>query len=101
MFLSAMSAFAQQLRPLQSGLTAMTDGVTLQVTALRDDVLRVREWKGGNAPGDASWAVLPSSHDSSVPVTAEDHGFKTKVLRVVVDDQLRLTVADLAVCGKR
>jgi len=95
MFLSAMSAFAQQLRPLQSGLTAMTDGVTLQVTALRDDVLRVREWKGDNAPGDASWAVLPSSHDSSVPVTAEDHGFKTKVLRVVVDDQLRLTVADL------
>jgi len=87
--------FAQQVTPATGGLTAKADDVTLQVTALRDDVLRVRAWKGENAPEDASWAVLPSSRTSSVPVTIEGQGFTTKVLRVIVDGHLRLTVADL------
>src|SRR5260370_18808783 len=93
--LAAMSAFAEQITPAHDGLTAMADGVTLQVTALRDNVLRVREWKGDNAPEDASWAVVPSSRTSNVPVTVEEHGFTTKALHVIVDDHLRLTVADL------
>src|ERR1039458_4662267 len=44
---------------------------------------------------DASWAVLPSSRTSSVQVHAESHGFTTGKLRISVDDQLRLTIADL------
>jgi alpha-glucosidase len=93
--LLAPGALSQQITPAQSGLTAVADGVTLQVNALRDDVLRVRIWKGDAVPEDASWAVLAEARTSSVPVTAEARGFSTKALRVSVDDHLLLTVTDL------
>jgi alpha-glucosidase len=92
--LLAPGALSQQITPAQSGLTAVADGVTLQVNALRDDVLRVRMWKGDAVPEDASWAVLAEARTSSVPVTAETNGFSTKALRVSVDDHLLLTVTD-------
>jgi alpha-glucosidase len=95
LFLFAKVAPGQQITPAQSGLTASADGVTLQVTALRDDILRVRMWKGDAVPEDASWAVLSQSRTSRVPVTPEVRGFTTKALRVSVDDHLLLTVADL------
>src|SRR5580692_7076256 len=88
-------ALPQQITPAHSGLTATADGSTLQVTALRDDILRVRLWKGDAVPEDASWAVLPQARTSSVPVTPEANGFTTKSLRVSVTDHLLLTVADL------
>ena len=94
-YLFASIAHAQQITAAASGLTAVADGVTLEVTALRDDVLRVRMWKGDAAPEDASWAVLAPARTSRVPVTAEAHGFSTKSLRVSVDAHLLLTVADL------
>jgi alpha-glucosidase len=90
-----MAALSQQITPAPSGLTASADGVTLQLTALRDDILRVRMWKGDAEPEDASWAVLSQARTSRVPVTAEVRGFTTKALRVSVDDHLLLTVADL------
>jgi alpha-glucosidase len=93
--LLATAAFSQQITPAQSGLTVVADGVTLQINALRDDVLRVRMWKGDAVPEDASWAVLAEARTSSVPVTAETRGFSTKALRVSVDDHLLLTVTDL------
>ena len=89
------SGLCQQITPAPSGLTALADGVTLQVNALRDDVLRVRMWKGDAVPEDASWAVLPDARTSSVAVAADGHGFSTKALRVTVDDHLLLTVTDL------
>jgi alpha-glucosidase len=95
LFLFAMAALSQQITPAPSGLTASADGVTLQLTALRDDILRVRMWKGDAEPEDASWAVLSQARTSRVPVTAEVRGFTTKALRVSVDDHLLLTVADL------
>ena len=95
LFLLSTAALSQQITPAQSGLTASADGVTLQVNALRDDVLRVRMWKGDAEPEDASWAVLPQARTSSVAVTAETRGFATKALRVRVDDHLLLTVTDL------
>ena len=95
LLLLATGALSQQITPAQSGLTAVADGVTLQVNALRDDVLRVRMWKGDAVPEDASWAVLAEARTSSVPVTAEARGFSTKALRVSVDDHLLLTVTDL------
>ena len=94
--LLAVNAGAQQLTPMPAGMTMTSSGVTLEVTALRDDVLRVRMWKGADAPEDASWAVLPAARSSRTAVVAEPHGFATKTLRVTVDDQLLLTVADLA-----
>jgi alpha-glucosidase len=94
--LSAVSTNAQQLSAASGGLTAIAGDTTLQVMALRDDVLRVRVWKGDAVPEDASWAVLPEARSSSIQVVAEPHGFATRQLRVTLDDQLRLTVADLA-----
>jgi alpha-glucosidase len=88
-------ALPQQITPSPTGLTATADGLTLQVTALRDDILRVRMWKGDAVPEDASWAVLPQARTSSVPVTPEANGFITKLLRVSVSDHLLLTLADL------
>ena len=93
--LSATTAFCQQIQAGPSGFTATADGVTLQVTALREDVVRVREWKGDAMPEDASWAVLPEPHSSRIPVTAEANGFVTKALRVRVNDHLLLKVSDL------
>ena len=88
-------AAAQQIAPQPDGLIATNDGVTLQVTALRDDILRVRMWRGEARPEDASWAVLPASRTSSVNVTAESHGLSTRDLRVVISDKLELTISDL------
>ncbi len=78
-----------------NGFTATADGTTLEVTALRDDVLRVRAWRGRNKPEDASWAVLPEARTSAVPVTKAAQGFATKALRVSVGPRLELTVSDL------
>jgi alpha-glucosidase len=93
--LVATAAAAQQITASPSGITATADGASLQVSALRDDVLRVRMWKGDDAPEDASWAVLPEARTSSVAVTSDAHGFSTKALKVSVDEHLRLTVSDL------
>ena len=94
--LLAVDARAQQLKQLPAGITMTSGELSLEVTALRDDVLRVRMWKGADAPEDASWAVLTAARTSSVSVVAEPRGFSTKNLRVTVDDQLQLTIADLA-----
>jgi alpha-glucosidase len=94
-FLFAACASAQQIAPAPNGITASAYGVTLQVNALRNDVLRVRMWKGDAIPEDASWAVLPEARTSAVPVSPEAHGFTTTALRVSVDEHLLLTVADL------
>ena len=45
----------------------------MQITALRDDVLRVRVGPAGALPEDASWAVLPASRTASVAVDTRVH----------------------------
>ena len=72
-----------------------------QITALRDDVLRVRIVRSGGLPEDASWAVLPNARTSAVIVAPEmtptSAGFHTSALRVVVDRKtLRMTIFDPA-----
>ena len=72
----------------------------MQVTALRDDVLRVRVGPAGQLPEDASWAVLAASRTVSVAVTPESTaatvGFKTAKLHVAVHkDPLQLAVTDM------
>ena len=93
--LIAASCTAQSLKPAPSGITANVEGITLQVTALRDDVLRVRMARGADLPEDASWAVLPAARTASVPVTQEAQGFATKSLRIAIDEHLQLKVTDL------
>ena len=88
-------AWAQQFTAVPNGLTATADGNTLQVLALRDEVLRVRMWQGSAVPEDASWAVLPEARTSAVAVHPEAGGFATGSLRVAIDNRLMLTVLDL------
>ncbi|HVJ06423.1 MAG TPA: glycoside hydrolase family 31 protein [Candidatus Saccharimonadales bacterium] len=85
-----------QVRANDHGLTAFSSGATLEITALRDDVLRVRQSQTRALPEDASWAVLTSARSARVPVTPEKNGFRTQRLHVKVSPDLRITVTDLA-----
>lgn len=88
-------------RPLPNGIEIRSGAAMMQITALREDVLRVRVGPAGQLPEDASWAVLAGSRTAAVPVTQDSGGssvgFKTKRLRVEVHkDPLEMTVTDLA-----
>jgi len=87
-------------RAISNGIEIRSGLAVMQITALRDDVLRVRAGAAGQLPEDASWAVLPSSRTASVAVAAQSSaaavGFKTAKLQVSVQkDPLQLTVTDL------
>jgi alpha-glucosidase len=88
-----------RVEALPNGIRISTQGTILQVTALRDDVLRVRAGHDGQLPEDVSWAVLPAARNASVQTVSEitngRTGFHTASLRVTFDSSLRLTVTDL------
>ncbi len=84
---------------LPNGIDLRSDSAREEITALRDDVLRIRVSRTDQLPEDASWAVLPTARQSSVNVTpiATDStiGFTTKSLRVAIDRHtLELTIRD-------
>ena len=87
---------AQTLAHTPTGLELSTSTLTLQVDALRPDVLRVRISPTAHPAEDASWAVLPTSRTARIPVTPQPDGFTTADLRVSVTSDLRLTISDLA-----
>jgi alpha-glucosidase len=73
----------------------------MRVTALADDILRVRATAAGNLPEDASWAVPEEMRGRSVHVTvkqlADGVDFQTATLAVRIErSPLRLIVSDLA-----
>ncbi|HEY2678663.1 MAG TPA: DUF4968 domain-containing protein, partial [Steroidobacteraceae bacterium] len=73
----------------------------MRVTALTDDILRVRAAAAGELPEDASWAVLGEMRGRSVHVTVKQNAdgaeFKTATLAVRIErSPLRLIVSDLA-----
>src|ERR1700730_5876719 len=76
-------------RPLGNGIEIRSGDAITQITALREDVLRVRVGPQGLLPEDASWAVLPGSRSESTPVSAEEDaaaiGFHTSALRIRVE----------------
>ena len=87
-------------RATPTGIEIRSGAAILQITAVRDDILRVRVGPAGQLPEDASWAVLPRSRNSSVTVTSLSGsgtvGFKTAKLVVSVKKEpLELTVTDL------
>jgi alpha-glucosidase len=45
-------------QPLRDGIDIKAGPASLRITALRDDILRVRITLGSKFPEDASWAVL-------------------------------------------
>ncbi len=88
-------------QPLPDGIAIQSGPATLRITALRDDIVRVRIAPGGALPEDASWAVLHASSSKSVEVQptqdASSVGFRTKALDVRVErNPLRFVVRDLA-----
>jgi len=88
-------------KPLPNGLEIRSGSAIMQVTALRDDLLRVRVGATGVLPEDASWAVLEKSRTASVSVKAESNeksvGFSTAKLHIVIQRQpLAMTVTDNA-----
>ena len=88
-------------REIPNGIEIHSGSALMQITALRDDVLRVRVGPAGQLLEDASWAVLAEARQSAIPVTQETSstsvGFTTAKLRVAVHrDPLTLKVTDLA-----
>jgi alpha-glucosidase len=97
------ASFAQvtAMRPLANGMELRDGSMVMQITALRDDVLRIRAGRGGKLPEDASWAVLPEARAATANVAQDSSaavvGFHTKMLRVEVGRATGLlTVRDLA-----
>ena len=88
-------------QPRRDGIDIKAGAASLRITALRDDILRVRITLGRSFPEDASWSVLPGPRSKSVDVkTTQDTtsvGFRTAALDVRVErTPLRLVVRDLA-----
>jgi alpha-glucosidase len=85
---------------LRDGIEIQSGAAALRITALRDDILRIRIAPGSTFPEDVSWAVLPGPHSKSVDVQpiqdAASVGFRTASLDVRVErSPLRLVIRDL------
>lgn len=86
--------------PLRNGIEIRSGDAIMQITALREDVLRIRVGPQGHLPEDASWAVLSGARSESVPVSADEDaaavGFHTTALQVRVERaSMRLRITDL------
>jgi alpha-glucosidase len=85
--------------PLADGMEVHDGTETIRITALRDDVIRIRASRTTALPEDASWAVLPAAREASVDVIPDNNsqsvGFHTKKLRVTMKrDTGLLTLQD-------
>ena len=85
---------------LPNGIEIRRGTMVLQVVALSDGVLRVRQSVSRELPEDASWAVPVQIRHTNVEVapeaTADAVGFHTKALRVRIDRAaLALCITDL------
>ncbi len=88
---------SEAIVPRIDGLEVRHGLALMRVTALTDQVVRVRIAPDGVLPEDASWAVLPTIRAHHAPVTPLANGFATGAIRVVVDpSNLALTVTDLS-----
>ena len=88
-------------KALPNGITLHSGRSVMEITALREDVLRVRVGPAGTLPEDASWAVLPASRTAHVAVTPTQDGpsigFKTAKLIVTVQRAtMAVKVTDLS-----
>ena len=86
-------------KPLPDGLEVQVGPAIMRITALRDDIIRVRIAPEA-LPEDASWAVLPEARSKSVNVQPIDEGssagFRTAALEVRVEkNPARIVIRDL------
>ncbi len=89
------------VQTLNDGISLEAGQATVRITALRDDILRVRIGPAGKLPEDASWAVLPASRLKTIAVQtfqdAASVGFHTAALELRVErNPLRIVVRDLS-----
>ncbi len=89
------------VKALPNGIIASSATLHEEITALRDDVLRIRVWRGNDSPEDASWAVLPDARHASVPATTSNSGdrFEIHTKSLIVDvnkASLEIAIRDLA-----
>ena len=87
--------------PLRNGVLLHAGRAVEQITALRDDVLRVRLSLTGKLPEDASWAVASATRTESASVqqlnSSEEVGFRTKLGQLTVRrSDLTMTLRDAA-----
>jgi len=95
--LDAVSSF----EPLRDGIQIQAGPAVMRITALRDDIVRVRISPNSSLPEDASWAVLAEPRSKSIDVQpsqdAASIGFRTSQLEVRVERQpLRIVIRDLS-----
>ncbi len=83
------------ITPKDDGVEVRRGAMALRVTALTEDVLRIRVARDGVMPEDASWAVPANVRAGHVSVLAQSNGFATKSLKVRFDGG-RMIVEDLA-----
>lgn len=100
LLLALMLAFAApagaQLRPLPNGVEVSRGDMAMRVTALTDNIVRVRVARAGAWPEDASWAVPTAVRRQTVPVRLTASGFWTGAVGVRVDPAtLQLNITDL------
>jgi alpha-glucosidase len=97
-------AAAPTVAALSDGMEVRSGSIRVRVTALADDILRVRITPSGEFGEDASWAVPAKVRGRSVPVGIIQNpdftgssGFRTAAVIVRIEaDPLRLIVSDLA-----
>jgi alpha-glucosidase len=86
---------ADSRTPAPNGIEIHSGTGIMAITALRDDVLRIRFGPDGQLPEDASWAILPAARIATASVTPTPTGFNTTKLHIAIDRQtLGLTVSD-------
>ena len=97
--LSSAAKNSTHIQKLPNGIELRNGRNILQVLALRDDVLRIRESLTGELPEDASWAVPESIRRQTVTVTqdsGDSTGFHTASLRVHIEPAtFALSITDL------
>src|SRR5689334_1283095 len=91
---TAPTAPSAEAAPLD-GLESHRGGVLMRVTALTDQIIRVRIARDGVLPEDSSWAVPSVIRAHRAAITRLNNGFATGAIRVTVDPaSLALTVTD-------
>jgi alpha-glucosidase len=94
---AAAAAPQGRLAPRPDGVEVHRGALLMRVTAITDNILRVRIGRDGALDEDASWAVPADVRARHAPVNTGLDGFATASLRVHVDRRtLRLTVEDLS-----
>ena len=93
---AAPAPLPAMMAPLPNGIEVRHGGPLLTVTALSDEIVRVRIARDGTMPEDSSWAVPAEMRAHSVAVTPLQNGFATRAIRVAIDpESLELTITDL------